>query len=160
LKNNEVEQSVTEMCAPLAAERGMALVQVRYLREAYGWVLRVLVERVGGAVTVEDCSGLSRELSDLLDVEDLVDGSYNLEVSSPGLDRPLTGTDDFKRFAGRFVNLKTSTPIDGRRNFTGRLVGLDSGTVTIDVDGTTYELEYPVVERANLVPNFDEPAST
>jgi ribosome maturation factor RimP len=137
----------------------MALVQVRYLRETHGWVLRVMVERIGGAVTVEDCTNISRELSDLLDVEELIDGSYNLEVSSPGLDRPLNGAEDFSRFAGRFVKLKTKIPVGGRCNFTGRLVGFDSSIVTIEVDGTNYELEYPMLERANLVPFFDEPAS-
>jgi len=88
---------------------GLELVQVQYRREDHGWVLRILVDRPGG-VSVDECGEFSREVSDLLDVEDLIDNSYNLEVSSPGLDRPLIKPEDFERFAGREITLKTTSP--------------------------------------------------
>ncbi len=155
LLREKTEQAVFRLCEPVAASYGLELVQVQYRREERGWVLRIMVDRDGG-ITVEECGSLSRELSDLLDVEDLIDGSYNLEVSSPGLDRPLTKPADFDRFAGREINLKTFQPVEGRRNFRGTLEGIQNEVVKLLVDGKNYELEWSLVQSANLVPDYQE----
>lgn len=155
LLKEKTEQAVFDLCEPVAASYGLELVQVQYRREGHGWVLRIMVDREGG-VTVDECGSLSREVSDLLDVEDLIDASYNLEVSSPGLDRPLTKLADFDRFAGREINLRTVQPIEGRRNFKGILEGIQNEVVKLLVDGKNYELEWSLVQKANLVPDLTE----
>lgn len=115
-------------------------------------VLQVMVERRDGAgMTVDDCAGISRAISALLDVEDPVAGGYTLEVSSPGLDRPLVRLGDFARFAGHEAKVETLRPIDGRRRFRGRLLGVDEGTVRILVDGVSRDLPYPDIQRAKLI---------
>lgn len=151
----KIEKAVFDLCEPVAVSYGLELVQVQYRREDRGWVLRIIVDRDGG-ITVDECGSLSREVSDLLDVEDLIDGSYNLEVSSPGLDRPLTKPADFDRFAGREINLKTLQPVEGRRNFRGTLEGIQNEMVRLLVDGKNYELEWSLVQKANLVPDYQE----
>jgi ribosome maturation factor RimP len=155
LLREKIEKAVFDLCEPVAVSYGLELVQVQYRREDRGWVLRIIVDRDGG-ITVDECGSLSREVSDLLDVEDLIDGSYNLEVSSPGLDRPLTKPADFDRFAGREINLKTLQPVEGRRNFRGTLEGIQNEMVRLLVDGKNYELEWSLVQKANLVPDYQE----
>jgi ribosome maturation factor RimP len=156
LRNSQVEQEVMKICEPLAAEQGLSIVDICFRRETHGWVLRVLVERLEGRVSIDDCSTLSRELSDLIDIEDPIEGKYNLEVSSPGLDRPLTKAEDYKRFSGREVALKTSAPVEGRKNFKGVLSGLVDDTLSIEIDGKTYQLKLKDIAQANLVPVFED----
>jgi len=136
----------------MARDLGLQVVLVQYRRESNGWILRVLVDRPEGTVSVEDCSSLSRELSDVLDIEDPIDVPYNLEVSSPGLDRPLVSREDFERFAGRQATIKMRSPVHGRRNFKGTLAGIEQDTFTVIVDGQRYELNVQEVKKANLVP--------
>lgn len=155
LLREKTEKAVYQLCEPVAESYGLELVQVQYHREDHGWVLRILVDRPGG-VSVDECGSLSREVSDLLDVEDLIDTSYNLEVSSPGLDRPLTKPSDFDRFAGQEITLKTVRPVEGRRNFKGTLEGIQDEVVMIESDGMKYELNWSEVQKANLVPDFKE----
>jgi ribosome maturation factor RimP len=155
LLRQKTEKAVFELCEPVTESYGLELVQVQYRREDHGWVLRILVDRPGG-VSVDECGSLSREVSDLLDVEDFIDTSYNLEVSSPGLDRPLTKPEDFERFAGQEITVKTASPVDGRRNFKGILEGIQDEVVMIESDGKKYELNWSLVLKANLVPNFNE----
>lgn len=112
--------------------------------------LQVFIDREGG-VGVADCARVSHGIGDLLDVEDLIEGAYHLEVSSPGLDRPLRKDRDFSRFAGNEVRVRTYEPIDGRRNYRGRIVGVESGLVTLEVDGKPYTVPVAAMERANLV---------
>src|SRR6201986_147866 len=99
--------------------------------------LQVMAEpRDGRNMSLEDCSHLSRAVSAVLDVEDPIEGAYSLEVSSPGIDRPLTRPKDYERFAGFDANLETLAPIDGRKRLKGKLLGLEGTTVKIDVEGT------------------------
>ncbi len=157
-RNEDIAARVEALAAPLAESLGLALVQVLYRREAAGWVLRLLVERPGGAVCVEDCGRVSRELSVLLDVEDVVPSAYRLEVSSPGLDRPLVSLADYARFLGREVTLRTHAPQDGRRNYRGRLVAVEGEQLTLEVDGQRHTLTFASVARANLVPELPGPS--
>ncbi len=155
--NRRIAAEVERLAAPVAAFLGLDIVQVTYRRESHGWVLRLLIERTGeeGGVQVGDCQRLSRELGDVLDVEDPMPTQYRLEVSSPGLDRPLVKPVDFERFSGRRVRLRTSQPHDGQRNFSGVLRGLREDRVALDLDGHRIEIEREFVAQANLVPEID-----
>lgn len=115
-------------------------------------VLQVMAERAdGSAMTVDDCAEISQTVSALLDAEDPIAGPYTLEVSSPGIDRPLTRPRDFERFAGFEARIETARAIDGRRRFKGRLLGLDEGVVSMRVDGGTVRLPLAEIAKARLV---------
>jgi len=115
-------------------------------------VLQVMAERADGApMTVDDCADISRTVSALLDVEDPIQGAYSLEVSSPGIDRPLTRLKDFERYAGFEARVETRGPIDGRRRFRGVLKGVAGETVRLEVEGGLAELPFDGILRAKLV---------
>ena len=125
------EKRIEEIAAGLLPSLGLELVEVEYKREGHGMVLRLYIDRPGG-VTLDDCSEVSRELSALLDVEDVIPGRYTLEVSSPGLNRPLTKEADYLRSIGRLVKIRTRllTPDDRgnpRKTFLGELLGYEDG---------------------------------
>jgi ribosome maturation factor RimP len=103
----------------------------------------------------EECERISRELSTLLDVSEVIRHSYRLEVSSPGIDRPLRRERDFVRFAGQIAKIRTSESVDGRRNFSGVLAGIEDGKVRIECDGKSYHLPFTSVVRAHLIPDWD-----
>lgn len=115
--------------------------------------LRVYIDSPRG-VTVEDCADVSRQLSAILDVEDPIPGSYTLEVSSPGLDRPLVTPADYRRFEGAEVRIRLARAHEGRRNFRGRIVGTTAADVLVEVDGEQYALPFADIERARLVPQL------
>jgi ribosome maturation factor RimP len=132
---------------------GMELVDVAYHREPYGWVLRVFVDRQGG-VTVDDCSFISSQLGDILDVQEVMTHRYRLEVSSPGLNRPLKTERDFQRFTGQTARVATRFAVDNRKNFKGRLVACSGETLVMAVDGTDYRIPLQAIKRANLEYDF------
>ncbi|HVO00605.1 MAG TPA: ribosome maturation factor RimP [Candidatus Cybelea sp.] len=114
--------------------------------------LQVMAEPKDGRVmSLEDCSHLSRAISAVLDVEDPIEGAYSLEVSSPGIDRPLTRPKDYERFAGFEAKLETRAPIDGRKRFKGRLLGVEAEKVKIEVEGAQLALPLAEIEKAKLV---------
>ncbi len=137
---------VAELLRPqaerVASREGCTLVDVRHLHEDGGWVLRVVIDHPGG-VQVEHCARVSRQLSALLDVEDLLPGAYRLEVSSPGLDRPLLVAADFRRYAGHRVRVLASQDDDGDRLHRGVLAGLQRGSILLD-DDALGRLEIPL----------------
>ncbi len=139
---------------PIVTREGFELVEVEWGREGPAWVLRLYVDRPGG-VTIDHCQELSRVVEPVLDVEDLVEPSYNLEVSSPGLERPLRKPSDFERFAGRRAHLKAFGPVETvsgpRKNWTGILVGFKDGAVEIDVEGTVCRVPHEAIAKAHLV---------
>jgi ribosome maturation factor RimP len=120
-------------------------------------VLQVMIERAdGGEITIDDCAGASRAISALLDVEDPISGAYALEISSPGIDRPLTRPKDFERFAGLVARVELKTPIDGRKRFRGRLLGLSDDAVRLageDAEDSEFSLPLAGIVRAKLVLN-------
>ena len=153
-------EQLRALVAPVCLAHGLELVDARFTTD-HGAVLRVLIERPGDAstgsgVSLADCQAVSRDLSAVLDVEgDAVpSGSYRLEVSSPGLERPLLSRRDFERFAGREVNMRTSRPIDGRRRLQGMLRGVDGDGVKLDVGGQELRVPLTEIEKANLVFRF------
>lgn len=146
----EVVERVRSLAQPILSDRGLELVDVEFRRESHGWILRLYLDRSGG-VTLEDCQRVSEELGDHLDVEDLIGHPYHLEVSSPGLDRPLTRDTDFVTFAGKAARLSTREPVEGQRNFRGRLAGLAGDAVLLDLpDGRRVTIPRGLILKARL----------
>jgi ribosome maturation factor RimP len=132
---------------------GFDLVRVR-ISGAQRRTLQIMAERLDdGTMTVEDCAAISRAVSTLLDVEDPIKGSYTLEVSSPGLDRPLTRPKDYTRFAGLEVKIELREPMGGQRRFRGRIAGLADDQVQLDTEDTRVAIPYADIERAKLILN-------
>lgn len=153
LPGSPVEHKIAELIEPTVADMGYTLVRVR-LTGGGGVALQIMAERADRALmTVEDCAGISRAISAVLDVADPIGGAYNLEVSSPGLDRPLVRPADYDRFAGYEAKLETSRPVDGRRRFKGRILGRTDDRVRIALsdDGGEVELPFDLIEKAKLV---------
>ena len=146
----ELLRRIEDIVAPTVAGMGYELVRVAMSRG--GGTLQIMIEPSDGrAMDVEACATLSRALSAVLDVEDPISGAYTLEVSSPGIDRPLTREKDFTRWVGHVARVETAQPIDGRRRFKGTLLGLDAGTVRLKLDdGTEAQVPLSVVTRAKL----------
>lgn len=154
MTQTRVVESVREVVEPIIEELGLELVEVTYGNEQGRWILRLTIDGPDG-IGHEECQRVSEAVDGPLDEADPVPGSYYLEVSSPGLDRPLVKPEHFVRFAGNKVRIRTQVPIDGRRNWTGQLKGLDGDKVLIAVDGGP-ETALPLdqIARARLVPDF------
>ena len=154
---NETENSVIEnilkMAEPLLIGKNMELVDLEFRKEGVGKVLRLFIDKTGG-VTVEDCANISRELSTLMDVNEIIEEKYVLEVSSPGLRRPLKKIDDFKKFKGKLVLIKTKEPIENRKVFKGYLKDTNDEGIEMDIDGLLYSLSFQQIHKANLEIDF------
>ncbi|HTA18292.1 MAG TPA: ribosome maturation factor RimP [Polyangia bacterium] len=145
---------------PYVRDAGFDLIEVTSGREASGWVVRLFIDApIGASVTVshEDCARVSRDVSAALDVADVISHAYQLEVSSPGLDRPLRREGDFARFVGESARIKLSDEdgVEGRRNFSGKLVAAKDGRVEIECDGRSYQLPIDGIAKANLIPDWE-----
>jgi ribosome maturation factor RimP len=158
---SDIVSQVRSIANRVAASYGLEIFDVSFRREGPGMVLRVQIDRPGPAATAEesvsvaDCANVSRDLSAILDVDDVVAAAYTLEVSSPGLDRPLTRSADYERFAGRFAKLVLREAVDGQKYFKGRLGGVDDGHVLIDgEDRRTHRVPLDIIARANLEVEF------
>ncbi len=150
-------RAIRDLVRGVVEPMGYELVGVEYLAGRPGGdLLRVYidVDREGG-VTLDDCVAVSNQLSGVLDVEDPIPGNYNLEVSSPGLDRPLFEPEHFRRYAGRQVRIRLDSSVPGRRRYKGFLRGLDeTGRVLVEVDGELHALDPDEIREARLVPEF------
>lgn len=141
------------MVEPVVAAMGYELVGVEFHRQPGNNLMRVYIDQDRG-VSLDDCEAVSNQLSAMLDVEDPIKGRYALEVSSPGLDRPLFVREHFERFAGQKVKIRLSIPREGRRNYTGMLQGVEDEAVIIVVDGQELRLPLAEIEQARLVPEL------
>ncbi len=147
----EVREEVRQLAQPLAEEAGAELVDVEFATHGSRRVVRVLLDRPGG-VTVGDCAAFSRRLSDCLEMNQTVPGRYDLEVSSPGVDRPLRSLEAMGRFAGQRAAIELREPREGRRNFAGELLAPEAGRAGLRLeDGGTYWFEWVEVKSARLV---------
>jgi ribosome maturation factor RimP len=158
-ESRERVDRVRSRIAPVVAREGYELLEVELISERGRAILRLYIDTVPPGtkergVTVDDCSHVSRIVSDLLDVEDIIDGQYHLEVSSPGLFRPLTKPEHFDRAIGAQVKVKTYEKIDGRRVFTGVLKGCERGILKLEIDGREYAVDLDKVAKANLEPTL------
>ncbi|MCD7834928.1 MAG: ribosome maturation factor RimP [Lachnospiraceae bacterium] len=132
-KKEIYEQKTEALLMPLMEKHQFELVDVEYVKEGGSWYLRAYIDKPGG-ITIDDCELISRALSDLLDEQDFIDDAYILEVSSPGLGRPLKKDKDFERSIGETVEIRTFRPIDRKKEFVGILKGYDKQTVTIETE--------------------------
>jgi ribosome maturation factor RimP len=149
------------VAARVAESHGLEVFEVQFRRESSGWVLRVILDKPGGAddvVGITDCQRVSQDLSAVLDVEEgslgLPDVKYTLEVSSPGLDRPLRGEADYRRFVGRLTKIVTSEPVEGQSAFAGRLAGVEGAHVLVDEGRRTHRVPLALIKRARLDVEF------
>lgn len=153
-KREIYEQKTEEILLPIMEENGFELVDVEYVKEGSNWYLRAYIDKPGG-ITVNDCEVVSRRLSDILDEEDYIDDAYILEVSSPGLGRPLKKEKDYKRSLGKLIEIRTYRMIEKRKEFTGILKEYDENTVTIEEeDGTTKTFDKGEIALIRLAFDF------
>ena len=148
-----IAKQVGSLVEPILEGMGYELVDVEYVSSFGRWILRLFVDKEGG-VTIGDCAQISEELGDLIDVKEFIRHEYNLEVSSPGLDRPLRKERDLPRALGKKVKVRMAVPLEGRRNFTGVLLRYGDGVLHLEVDGQEVALPWPDVDKANLVYEF------
>ena len=134
-RKEEYEQKAEALLSPIVESNGFELVDVEYVKEAGNWYLRGYIDKPGG-ITVNDCETVSRAFSDRLDEDDFIEDSYIMEISSPGLDRPLKKEKDFARSIGKLVEIRTYRPIEKQKEFCGELTAYDNNSVTIDEEGT------------------------
>ncbi|MCA8865691.1 ribosome maturation factor RimP [Vreelandella sp. F11] len=140
---------------PVVAAMGFELWGIEHLSQGKNSRLVIYIERESG-VSVEDCADISRQVSAVMDVEDPIAGEYRLEVSSPGMARPLYSLDQFSRFQGHHVALKLRTAFDGRRKYQGLLVGVEGDEVLLQLDGEEYCFPIESIDSAHIVPQFDD----
>ncbi|HEY7372336.1 MAG TPA: ribosome maturation factor RimP [Polyangia bacterium] len=155
------------LAEPYVRDAGFDLIEVQYGREPTGWVVRLFIDTPadagagtmqvgeGHSVGLDDCERVSRDVSAALDVADVIPHAYQLEVSSPGLDRPLRRERDFARFVGESARIRLIDGVEGRRNFLGTLRAAKDGRVEIACDGRSYEIPIDDIQKANLVPDWD-----
>lgn len=166
----ETSREIQHIVEPVCHASGYEVVDVEYTRAQVGWVVRVYIDRPSDVpqtspISFADCERLSRELSAVLDVEDPVPHAYSLEVSSPGLDRPLRTAAHFQRYAGETAKVALAEPLEGRKNFKGVVKGVeppgpDATLVVIDVDGAEFRLPIQSIASARLVPDWDSVMKT
>ena len=149
----QVPAQIQALIEPVVKAMGYELVGIEYLAQGRHSLLRVYID-VASGITLDDCERVSHQLSGVLDVEDVITGQYNLEVSSPGLDRPLFTEEQFQRFVGEQANIRLATPVNGRRKFQGEILGSIAGNVRLKMDDEEILLPLSAIEKANLVPNL------
>ncbi len=145
-----IQQEITKLAEPIVDDLNYELVDVEFVKEGANWYLRIYIDKPGG-IGIDDCQAVSERISDILDKKDPIEQSYYLEVSSPGLERPLKTERDFIKYKGELVELKVFQPIDGKKLFEGELVGLVDDKIVINQDGNTIEFEknkVAIVKRA------------
>ena len=154
MENRLSDARLTQLLQPLIEDMGYEFVGLEHSSNPKNPVLVIYIDRPEG-IAVDDCENVSREVAALLDVEDPIPGHYNLEVSSPGLDRPVFTLEQFERFRGQQVRVSLYAPLDGRRKFKGKILGTTGAAVRLDQDGTEVELDMGNIAKARLVPDYD-----
>lgn len=150
----KLEQKLSEMLSPAVEALGFELLGIEFLRAGKHSILRLFIDHPDG-INVDHCAEVSHQVSAVLDVEDPISTEYNLEVSSPGLDRPLFKASHYAQAVGEVVSVKLKLAQDNRRNFKGELMSCDENQITLNVDGETFELVISNIEKGNIVPQFD-----
>lgn len=151
MESEEIVRNVWERFEPEIAEQGYELVEVELAGGTGGGrVLRMFIDKPGGGITIEDCVAVSQVVNPLLDVVDWIPDHYSLEVSSPGIDRPVRKPADFKRFLGEPVKLQSKTPVAGRKRFHGELKDFQDGLILVECDGVEYSIHIENLKKANL----------
>lgn len=151
----QASTKVLSLLEPIVDGLGYEFVGAEYLSQGKHSVLRVYIDKPEVGIAVEDCEAVSRQVSSMLDVEDPIPGHYTLEVSSPGMDRPLFNLGHFERFVGHEVKLLLSAPLNNRRKMTVLLKQVSDGIVYAELEGKAIEIDFENIEKAHLVPVFD-----
>jgi len=145
------EQQLIDMLKPVVEAMGYDFWGLEYIAQGKNSVLRIFIDGENG-INVDDCAAVSRQVSGVMDVEDPISSEYNLEVSSPGLDRPIFTLEQFEKYVGEFVDVKLRYAFEGRRKFKGKLVGIEDGEdIVIHVDNHEYLLPIDSIDKANLI---------
>lgn len=152
--NLSIAEQVANFIEPILDDMRFELVDLEYLSKYGKWVLRIYIDKEGG-VTIDDCAMVSRELGDLIDIKDIIQHEYILEVSSPGVDRPLKKEKDFTRMINKKIKVKMVNMINGRRNYIGYLKSFQNKTLYLEIDGELIPLPWLEIEKANLVYEFE-----
>ena len=142
---------IRELLAPTVAALGFELLGVEYAPHKTNALVRIYIDAPGRPVTIEDCESVSREVSATLDVDDPIKSRYTLEVSSPGIDRPLFTAEQFARFVGKEAKVQVNVPIAGRRRFQGPIRAVEGGNIVLEQDGNDVTIEHGNVQKANLI---------
>jgi len=148
-----LEEKIAQLVRPTVESLGFELWGCEYIPAGKHSTLRLFIESDAG-VTVDDCGRVSRQISALMDVEDPISSAYLLEVSSPGMDRLLFTPEQFKAYEGEMVQVRTSSPVMGRKRFKGVMSQVSEKDIVVEVDGEAYELAFDLIDKANLVPQF------
>ncbi|MCC5866773.1 MAG: ribosome maturation factor RimP [Wenzhouxiangella sp.] len=143
------------LLAPVVEDLGYEFVGIEYSSNPKNRVLRIYIDEPERGIGVDDCEQVSREVSAVLDVEEPIPGQYTLEVSSPGIERPLFTAEQFRRFTGEQARVQMHTPVDSRRKFKGQIVAVDDQTVTLLVEDRQWELPIAGIMKARLAPDMD-----
>lgn len=144
-----ITQRIWGIIEPVLGQHGYELIEVAFAQEGSRFILRIFIDAEGG-ITLDDCASATQLLNPVLDEAEPIEGSYYLELSSPGIDRPVRKEADFIRFRGEPVRLRSVAPVRGRKKFTGTLVDFRDGLIVLDCDGDTYEVHIENLDRANL----------
>ncbi|EHL09280.1 hypothetical protein HMPREF0322_00005 [Desulfitobacterium hafniense DP7] len=148
-----IMEQVEAIIAPVITEQGLELVDVEYVKEGAHWYLRIYIDKEGG-VDIDDCTNVSHLVSEVLDKHDPIAQAYMLEVSSPGLERPLKKDEDFERFTGKLVRVLTKEVYQGYKEFTGYLVGLIEDDIVLEYEKERMAIPRAIVDKANLTFEF------
>jgi len=146
---------VRELAEPIINEQNLELVDIKYVHENRRWILRITIDKEDG-VTLHDCTNVSKELGYILEIRDVLARPFHLEVSSPGLERPLKTLKDFEKFLGRKVNIITSEPLEGQKHFRGTLQSVQEGTVHLDSEGKGWSIPLKTIDRAKSIFEFSK----
>ncbi len=152
-QENKIARKVETLTSQICDDEGIELVHVEFVSESHHYFLRVYIDKPEG-VTMADCTNISRQLGDILDVNLKIDTEYRLEISSPGIFRPLFKKSDYSKFTGRNVEIRTTTAVEGKKKFSGVLNGISGNdNVTLSVEGNTVEIHYSSIKNARLTEN-------
>ncbi len=155
---SQIETVIEDLLAPAVSALGLELLGIEFSAGSHQALLRLYIDVEGRPVNIDDCEQVSREVSALLDVHDPIEAHYTLEVSSPGIDRPLFKPAHYARFVGEPAKITLDLPQDGRRRFQGRILGVEGETITVEQDGGPVALSWRNIQKARLAPVFEAPS--
>ena len=154
MEKEKIAEKVENLIMPNVSELGLELVDVEYIQDGAYFFLRVYVEKLEGDISLEDCAALSNAIEERIDA--VIEDKFFLEVSSPGLERPLKKIEDYERFKGEKAKLLLKNKIDDTRNIVGYLVKAENGIIYLDIDGLIHEINFEEIKKANLVFEFND----
>lgn len=150
----QVAPKLRQLIQPVVEGLGYEFVGAEFLAQGRHSLLRIYIDKAETGISVDDCERVSRQISGVFDVEDPISGQYSLEISSPGLDRPIFKVEDFARFIGEQVSVKLSVAQKGRKNFKGIVRGLENEVIALEVEGEMHHVAFEDIDQARLVPKF------